>query len=105
MVEANAHVAPEEIIMIPGEIDKRSIDFATQLANGQTISSVTSVTAAATTGSGTVTVSGNAVSGSKVTFDLDTTAAGGGDVYRVTATIVTSDAKIKIGMGDLYVQN
>lgn len=108
MVAERAHEAPEEMLFSVGEDDERSMDFATQLATGQTMATVTEpisvVRVTPAEGVGVVTPSVGTINGSKVDADYDITAANVGDVYVVTISIVTNNGKIKHGVGRLYVQ-
>lgn len=108
MVAERAHEAPEEMLLIVGEDDLRSMSFATQLATGQTIASVTGPISVELVkpadGDGVVTASAGAINGSLVDADYDATAAKSKDEHIVTIRIVTNDGKKKTGVGRIYIQ-
>jgi hypothetical protein len=88
------------LIKQPGETLPYAIDFTNLIPTGDSLSSVTSVTATPS-GSGDLTLGSASISGTQVQFTIE----GGieGKMYRVEAIVVTTVGSILEGDGRLFV--
>lgn len=88
------------LVKQPGETLPYAIDFTNLIPTGDSLSSVTSVTATPS-GSGDLTLGSASISGTQVQFTIE----GGieGKMYRVEAIVVTTDGSILEGDGRLFV--
>jgi hypothetical protein len=88
------------LIKQPGETLPYAIDFTNLIPTGDSLSSVTSVTATPS-GSGDLTLGSASISGTQVQFTIE----GGieGTMYRVEAIVVTTVGSILEGDGRLFV--
>lgn len=88
------------LIKQPGETLPYAIDFTNLIPTGDSLSSVTSVTATPS-GSGDLTLGSASISGTQVQFRI----GGGieGKMYRVEAIVVTAVGNILEGDGRLFV--
>jgi ABC-type uncharacterized transport system YnjBCD ATPase subunit len=88
------------LIKQPGETLPYAIDFTNLIPTGDSLSSVTSVTATPS-GSGDLTLGSASISGTQVQFTIQ----GGieGTMYRVEAIVVTTVGSILEGDGRLFV--
>jgi hypothetical protein len=88
------------LVKQPGETLPYAIDFTNLIPTGDSLSSVTSVTATPS-GSGDLTLGAATISGTQVQFTIE----GGieGTMYRVEAIVVTAVGSILEGDGRLFV--
>lgn len=88
------------LVKQPGETLPYAIDFTNLIPTGDSLSSVTSVTATPS-GSGDLTLGSASISGTQVQFTIE----GGieGKMYRVEAIVVTTVGSILEGDGRLFV--
>lgn len=91
--------SPEFLTKRSGESILYALDFANQLASGETISTVSSITGAP---SG-LTIGAGAISGTEVRFRVS--AGTSGTRYCITVTITTSASNTRIECVELLVQD
>jgi len=90
----------QTLILQHGESRLFTMHFTSNLASGETIASITSVTAAPTG----LTISGNAIAtlGKKIQFSITSTTP---NSYKVTGKVVTSTGNTLEGEGILLVKD
>jgi len=88
--------APQRIVLLPGEIDTYSMEFARRLGPGETISSVTSTAVGGNT-TPALTLGTATVSGTQVKIPLSGGLAG--NTYQIQVLILTSLSRSIKGLG------